>query len=88
MGSVASRCGPREVTTGNGVGASVSTSVTIACTEGSVVAVGGRRVRLDSTSTGSAGGGVELAGVQATNNTASRMRLEKKRNLIFQDLRA
>jgi hypothetical protein len=86
VGSVASKWDPREVATGNGVGASVSTGVTVACTEGFIVAVGGGRVRLGSTSTGCAGGGVELAGVQVTNNTASRMRLEKKRNLIFQDL--
>jgi len=83
VGSVASRLGPREVATGNGVGASVSTGAIVTGRDASTVRVGGGRVTVGLISTGCAGATVDAAGEHAANKTASRIRLNRRRGFVI-----
>src|SRR5262245_30816520 len=84
VGSVASRFGPREVATGNGL--SVGTTIAVGTAEAvSVKATTGRNgVALGrSAAGGSLAGTVVAAGVQEAKSTPIRLKLERMRSFIF-----
>jgi len=80
-GSVASRLGPREVATGNGVGSTASVGAATTSVAGITASVGdsGSGVALGSTTTGGTGWGgdsvVAAAGAHEANKRANRLRL-------------
>jgi len=83
VGSVASKCGPREVTTGNGVGASVPAGAIVAGRDTSKVGVGCGRVRVAPICIGCVGATADVAGAHAANKAASRVRLRKTRSFVI-----
>jgi hypothetical protein len=80
LGSVASRFGPREVATGSCVAGRFSVGTAVTGTEVSDASIEAGKVSLGMTVTGCTGLAVEVAGAQADNKAANRLRKPAKRS--------